>query len=371
MQTFKKCYSQLSLIAFVLISSLYFTACDTSEDDVLEPIQEPTGNVISFSKAENMALCAIDLPHLFKVSNTTNVILTTNPSFGTVEINDEGLLLYRANDKNNPKTDNFGYSLNGKERTLQIAYAPNSAACEVLTQEDIYYTTKNTALYSLDFIGNDILCDNVPQDIYIEEIKGSNPIQEGIEIFFEDGTKKINYFPPSNFVGRQDFLYYIRPSNSSNSATYVGKISFEVSANTDTTCVSSLQNDTFAARDLPTFISPFERVVGIENDSTNTVPFESISYEVDSLYFNDFVVDKTYYYLPYLENDSVCDYSSFDWELSVDWNGITGGTHALGQYPFYKPVFFVSTDTPLPFSFFYTLRNRITGEEHTAEVVVN
>ncbi|WP_338768429.1 hypothetical protein WAF17_07790 [Bernardetia sp. ABR2-2B] len=371
MQTFRKRYSQLFLIASLLISSFYITACDTSEDDVLEPIQELTESSVSFSKAENMALCAIDLVHLFKVSTATNVILTANPSFGTVEINEEGLLLYRANDSNNPKTDEFGYRLNGKDGKLQIAYTPDSVTCEVVTQEDIYYTQKNTALYSLDFMSNDILCNTESEMIYIEEIEGSNSIQEGIEIFFEEGTTKINYFPPSNFVGRQDFLYYIRPNDSNNSAAYVGKISFEVSANTDTTCVSSLQNDLFIAADLPTFFSPFERVVGIENDSTNTVPFESVSYEVDSLYFNDFVVGQTYYYLPYLENDSICDYSSFDWELSVDWNGITGATHALGQYPFYKPVFFVATDTPLPFSFFYTLRNRITGEEHTAEVVVN
>lgn len=377
MQTFKKYYSKLAVIIILLITSISITACDTTKDDIEispEPIEEPKDNVTVVSTSSNMAVYLIDFSSLFDIPKDAKLELLAVPKYGKVDIIDDGIVLYRIFDKNNPRTDEFGFRLNGKKGILRIEYSPNADICEAVG--DYYYTTENTLLYNLDIFSNDNLCGAITT--WNTERISIEPFRDWatIHIHGDISNSKIDYYTPRDFIGLEIRLVHIKTSNGNS---YTSCIIFEVGENTDTSCTSSLNNDLFDHTTLPLFEGYEANTVLIKPkyDTLGTTysPLKTGHFYRDTLSslstFNEFIELQDYYYIPYLDNDNRCTYLINDWDVIVDWNGIEGGTHALGNYPFYNPVFFVPTDTPVPFSFVYTLRNTITGEEHTAEVVVN
>ncbi|WP_375559777.1 hypothetical protein ACE193_18900 [Bernardetia sp. OM2101] len=378
MQTFKKCYSQLFLIVFLLISSLYLTACDTSEDDVIvnpELPKDHTGetrdNVTTVSTASNMGAYIIDFPRLFDISQEIELELTTVPRYGRADIVNQGTILYRAFDKTTPRTDEFGYRMNGKDGILKIAYRPDSTICEAVS--DYFYVTENTPLYDLDLFSNDNLCGDV--DRWVTQRISIEPERREPTFIYQQATTTMNYYPPSDFVGIEIRDFRIETSNGNS---YISSIIFEVVENTDSLCTSFSNNDTFNHTNLPIFEGIHSDIVVLKTDTTlmdRSNIHVATHFELDILSslstFNTFIEGQEYYYIPYLDNDSICTYLINDWDVSVDWNGISNGSHGLGYYPFYNPVFLVPVDTPKPFNFIYTIKNSVTGEEHTAEVVVN
>lgn len=380
MQTFKKRYSQLFLIAFVLISSLYITACDTSEDDsILEEKPQEIEKESTVYTTSDLSSYAIDLPRLLGISQVSDLKLTTPPNFGSVEIIKEGIVLYKANDRNNPKSDQFGYQVNGQNGVVKLEYQPNYADCE--SQPDYVTTTKNTPI-DVYFLSNDFNCmsDSIAEDgkfikinsieVYTQDLR--NPSGTVEFILYEDNTNTyLNYTPPTDFVGIQEVLYTMRMSDN---RIFTSTITFAVLADidstggdTDSTCIF-LADDIYNFENLPQYLATSANIVGLANWDSVVVPLHEFYSVYDSIY--SFTEGELYVYIPYTENDSLCNPS--EWDVTVDWNGIVGGIQILeGNY---NPVFFIPRP-PLQqtyqIQFFYTLRNRITGEEHTAEILIN
>lgn len=376
MQTFKKCYSQLFLIAFLLISSLYITACDTSKDDILsEDKHQQIDKEQTIYTGSDLSAYTIDLPRVLGISQVSDLKLTTPPNFGSVKIIKEGILLYKAHERNNPRSDQFGYQINGQDGVLKIEYRPDSAGCE--TKSDYYITTKNTSI-DVYFLNNDFDClnDSLGNDssnveivsIEVDNQDLQNPNQT-VDFIFYSSNRYLTYTPPTNFTGIQECLYTVYTSDN---RIFTSTITFEVLADIDSiggdsTCIF-LADDIYNFQNLPQYLATNSNIAIIANLDSVVVPLYE-SYSVyDSIY--RFTEGELYVYIPYIENDVICN--SSEWDVIVDWNGIVGGIQILeGNY---NPVFFIPRP-PLQqtyqIQFFYTLRNRITGEEHTAEVMIN
>ncbi|WP_375562812.1 hypothetical protein ACE193_09885 [Bernardetia sp. OM2101] len=378
MQVFKKYSSKTCLIIMLFFVTIFITSCDTTKDDIeispITPIEEPKDNVIIVSTSSNMAAYLVDFSYLLDVPVGSEVELITAPKYGRADVFQNDIVLYRIFDKNNPRTDEFEFRLNGEKRILRIEYHPDADICEAVG--DYYYTTENTLLYDLDIFSNDNLCGTITE-WYTERIS-IEPFRKWstIDIHGDVSNSKVDYYTPSDFMGLEIRQVYIKTSNGNS---YTSCLLFEVGENTDTSCTSSLNDDLFDHTTLPLF-EGYKANLALLKPTYDTLgtlysPLEASHFYRDTLSslstFNEFIEFQDYYYIPYLDNDDMCTYLINDWDVIVDWNGIEGGTHGLGFAPFYNSVFFVPTDTPKPFSFTYTLRNTITGEEHTAQVIVN
>ncbi len=382
MQTFRKIHSKLSLVALLFLSITLISSCDTSKDDILpEDKPQEIDKEKKIYTGSDLSSYTIDLPRVLGISKLSDLKLTTPPSFGSVSIIKEGIVLYKANERNNPRSDQFGYQINGQDGILKIEYNPDSTGCE--TKSDYYVTTENTSIDAY-FLNNDFECmyDSLGGDsstiqitsIEVDNQDLRNPNQT-VDFVFYSSNRYLTYTPPTNFTGFQECLYTVYTDDN---RVFTSTITFEVLADIDstgegdTTCIF-LADDIYSLEDLPNFIAQDAVNATYINDSINTdsttiQPLYNTYWVEDSLN-NEFIEGELYVYVPYIENDYLCNPS--EWDLTVDWNGIVGGVQIFeGNY---NPVFFVPTpplqQTP-ELRFYYTFRNRITDQEQTAEIII-
>ncbi|AFM03279.1 hypothetical protein Fleli_0821 [Bernardetia litoralis DSM 6794] len=372
MQTFRKIHSKLTLVALLFLSMTLISSCDTSTDDNILPddnSQEIEKEQTIYTGSD-LSAYTIDLPRFLGISEVSDLKLTTPPNFGSVEIIKEGIVLYRASERNNPRSDQFGYQINGEDGVIKIEYHSDSAGCE--TKSDYYVTTKNTSIDAY-FLNNDFECmyDSLGGDsstiqitsIEVDNQDLRNPNQT-VDFVLYSSNRYLTYTPPTNFTGFQECLYTVYTDDN---RVFTSTMTFEVLAVRDT-CIS-LVDDIYSISNLPYFEAQNNtQIVWVNTNPDRTVQPLNEFYSIDNS-DQEFMAGETYLYVPYMENDILCAPS--EWDLTVNWNGIEGGVSIIESN--YNPVFFIPLRVlqQIPESnFFYTFRNRRTGQEMTAEVVI-
>lgn len=371
MQTFRKTHSKLSFVALLFLSITFLSSCDTSKDDILpEDKPQEIDKEKKIYTGSDLSSYTIDLPRVLGISKLSDLKLTTPPSFGSVSIIKEGIVLYKANERNNPRSDQFGYQINGQDGILKIEYNPDSTGCE--TKSDYYVTTENTSIDAY-FLNNDFECmyDSLGGDsstiqitsIEVDNQDLRNPNQT-VDFVFYSSNRYLTYTPPANFTGFQECLYTIYTDDN---RVFTSTMTFEVLAVRDT-CIS-LVDDIYSISNLPYFEAQNNtQIVWVNTNPDRTVQPLNEFYSIDSLN-QEFIEGETYFYVPYKENDILCAPS--EWDLTINWNNVEGGVSISESN--YNPVFFVpmfNLQQSSEIKFFYTFRNRRTGQEQTAEVII-
>ncbi|WP_338812374.1 hypothetical protein V9L05_13300 [Bernardetia sp. Wsw4-3y2] len=378
MQTFRKIHSKLSLVALLFLSITLISSCDTSKDDILpEDKPQKIDKEKKIYTGSDLSSYTVDLPHVLGISQVSDLKLTTPPSFGSVSIIKEGIVLYKANERNNPRSDQFGYQINGQDGILKIEYNPDSTGCE--TKSDYYVITENTSIDAY-FLNNDFECmyDSLGGDsstiqitsIEVDNQDLRNPNQT-VDFVFYSSNRYLTYTPPTNFTGFQECLYTVYTDDN---RVFTSTITFEVVADIDstgggdTTCIF-LADDIYNISNLPYFEAQNNtQIVWVNTNPDRTVQPLDEFYSIDSLN-QEFIEGQTYLYVPYIENDVLCNPS--EWDLTINWNNVEAGVSISESN--YNPVFFVpmfNLQQSSEIKFFYTFRNRITGQEQTAEIII-
>jgi uncharacterized delta-60 repeat protein len=157
--------------------------------------------------------------------------LALTPSFGTVEVNDDGSFSYSATDEFVDQ-DSFDYQISdgqGGESLARVYLLLNTSDQPPIAQNDEYQTNEDSSLI-VNLIADGILAnDNDPNDRSFQLVDTlAEPPQHGQLNLAVDGT--FSYIPDSDFFGFDQFQYRII---NSAGVTTQAMVTIEVLAQND------------------------------------------------------------------------------------------------------------------------------------------